>query len=199
MKVLIIYSNHHEGNFNWQLLEKLKDSLLHNGHELIVRDLYQIDFDPVLRTKDFEMISSGNIPADIEKEQSFVSWADAMIFIYPVWWGGMPAIVKGYIDRVFSWGFAYQSGINGVIPLLGGKKAVVMNTLGQTRAEYERGMFKAMNRINAEGVFGFCGIEMVEPLYFASIHSAGDQEKQEYIRQAINLLNALPVKEKAHF
>ena len=191
MKVLIIYSNHHEGNFNWQLLEKLKDSLLHNGHELVVRDLYQLDFDPVLRTKDFEMISSGNIPADIEKEQSFVSWADAMIFIYPVWWGGMPAIVKGYIDKVFSWGFAYKSNGKGVYPLLTGKNAIVMNSLGQSRSEYEKGMFQAMNLINVEGVFGFCGINVATQLYFSSIHNITEQEKEDYFTQALNAVKEL--------
>ncbi|TVQ14917.1 MAG: flavodoxin family protein [Bacteroidetes bacterium] len=191
MKVLIIYSNHHEGNFNWQLLEKLKDSLLHNGHELVVRDLYQLDFDPVLRTKDFEMISSGNIPADIEKEQSFVSWADAMIFIYPVWWGGMPAIVKGYIDKVFSWGFAYKSNGKGVYPLLTGKNVIVMNSLGQSRSEYEKGMFQAMNLINVEGVFGFCGINVASQLYFSSIHNITEQEKEDYLNQALNAVKEL--------
>lgn len=199
MNFVIIYSNHHTDNFNHHLVNSLMEGISAAGHSVILRDLYKINFNPVLQTSDFERISSGNPPADIHREQEIIRKADVLVFIYPVWWGGMPAIVKGYIDRVFSWGFAYQSGINGVIPLLTGKKAVVMNTLGQTRAEYERGMFKAMNHINAEGVFGFCGIEMVEPLYFASIHSAGDQEKQEYIRQAISLLNALPVKEKAHF
>ncbi|MFW6249031.1 MAG: NAD(P)H-dependent oxidoreductase, partial [Bacteroidota bacterium] len=47
MKFLIIYSNHHKENFNWQLLESLKKSLQENNHEFVVRDLYQMDFDPV--------------------------------------------------------------------------------------------------------------------------------------------------------
>lgn len=191
MKILIIYSNHHQGNFNWELLERLKKDLLRNGHEFVVRDLYQLDFDPVLRTRDFEMISSGNIPADIETEQSFVSWADAMVFIYPVWWGGMPAIVKGYIDKVFSWGFAYKSNINGVYPLLTGKNVVVLNSLGQSRAEYEKGMFQAMNLVNVEGVFGFCGIKVASQLYFSSIHNVSQQELEDYFSQATRAVNEL--------
>jgi NAD(P)H dehydrogenase (quinone) len=171
MKITIIYSNHQQGNFNEQLLERLKASLLKTGHEFVIRDLYAIDFNPVLRTRDFEMIGSGQIPEDISKEQSFVKWADLLLFIYPVWWGGMPAIVKGYIDRVFSWGFAYKSNGNGAYPLLTGKRAMVMSTMGQTRADYEKGMFKAMNTINVEGVFGFCGIEVVDEIYFSSIHN----------------------------
>jgi NAD(P)H dehydrogenase (quinone) len=185
MKITIIYSNHQQGNFNEQLLERLKASLLKTGHEFVIRDLYAIDFNPVLRTRDFEMIGSGQIPEDISKEQSFVKWADLLLFIYPVWWGGMHAIVKGYIDRVFSRGFAYKSNGNGAYPLLTGKRAMVMSTMGQTRADYEKGMFKAMNTINVEGVFGFCGIEVVDEIYFSSIHNISPEEKEQYFTQGI--------------
>lgn len=188
MKITIIYSNHQNGNFNEQLLERLKASLLKNGHEFVIRDLYAIDFNPVLRTRDFEMIGSGQTPDDILKEQSFVKWADLLLFIYPVWWGGMPAIVKGYIDRVFSWGFAYKSNGNGAYPLLTGKRAMVMSTMGQARADYEKGMFKAMNTINVEGVFGFCGIDVVDEIYFSSIHNISLDEKEQYFSQGIQAI-----------
>jgi NAD(P)H dehydrogenase (quinone) len=155
MRILIIYSNHYGNNFNSRLLERLKSKITQIGDELEVRDLYQMNFDPVLRTKDFEMISAGNPPDDIRKEQELIKWADILLFIYPIWWGGMPAIVKGYIDRVFSWGFAYKSNGNGPVPLLTDKKAILMNSFGQSRAEYEMGMFAAMNRVNSEGVLDF--------------------------------------------
>lgn len=186
MKILIIYTNHHSKSFNWQLLSYLKDKLIEEGHELVVRDLYRQDFDPVLRVDDFERISSGTPPEDIAREQSFVRWADLILFIYPIWWGGMPAILKGYIDKTFSWGFAYRSNGNGVHPLLTDKKALVMTTLGQSREEYEKGMFQAMSLINSQGIFGFCGVEVVDQLYFASIHNAGELEKDTYLRQALH-------------
>lgn len=50
---------------------------------------------------------NNKISDDVKKEQDYVSWADTMVFIYPIWWGGMPAIARGYLDRVFSHGFAY--------------------------------------------------------------------------------------------
>ncbi len=191
MKVLVIYSNHHQNNFNHKLLDHLHQKITEEGHQVIVRDLYQLNFDPVLRTKDFEMISAGQTPQDIAQEQHYVKWADVLIFIYPVWWGGMPAIVKGYIDKVFSWGFAYKSNGNGVYPLLTGKQAVVMNTLGQSRTEYEKGMFQAMNLINIEGVFGFCGIDVVSQLYFSSIHTVSEQQKDQYLEQAVIAMKEL--------
>lgn len=191
MRILILYSNHHRDNFNSGLLERLITKITDKGHELVVRDLYQMNFDPVLRTRDFEMISAGNPPEDIRKEQEFIRWADVLLFIYPIWWGGMPAIVKGYIDKIFSWGFAYKSNGNGPYPLLTDKKAILMNSFGQTRAEYEMGMFAAMNRVNSEGVFGFSGIEVIHQLYFPSIHSISEETRETYFNEAEKLLNNL--------
>lgn len=191
MKVLIIYSNHNTGNFNHQLLDRVVKKFIDKGDEVMVRDLYKMNFDPVLSPGDFEMISAGNTPDDISKEQDLVRWADLLMFIYPVWWGGMPAIMKGYIDRVFSWGFAYKSNGNGPYPLLTDKKAIVMSSLGQSRAEYEQGMFQAMNKVNTEGVFGFCGIEVIHQLYFASIHSITDETRDDYYNEAEKLVEGL--------
>lgn len=193
MKILVIYSNHHTHNFNFRLLERLKKKALQTGDELVVRDLYQMNFDPVLRTRDFEMISSGNTPEDIQKEQDFIKWADVLLFIYPVWWGGMPAILKGYIDKVFSWGFAYGSNGKGPYPLLNDKKAVMMNSLGQSKSDYENGMFQSMDIINTQGIFGFCGIEIISQLYFTSIHGVTEAEIEKYFEEAEAIFEKLPV------
>ncbi|MFP4287612.1 MAG: NAD(P)H-dependent oxidoreductase [Bacteroidales bacterium] len=193
MKFLIVYTNHHHGNFNEKLLERIKNKIINSGHELVVRDLYQINFNPVLTTRDFEMISAGQTPDDISKEQDFIKWADAMIYIYPVWWGSMPAITKGYIDRVFSWGFAYKTENKAIKPLLTDKKAILMNTLGQSKQEYEKGMFAAMNLVNSEGIFGFCGVRIAEQVYFPSIHSVNKEELEKYFRMAENVFDKMPV------
>jgi NAD(P)H dehydrogenase (quinone) len=185
MKITIIYSNHHSGNYIFHLLEKLKSSLTEASHELVVRDLYQMKFNPVLTIEDFEKIAEGKTPQDIAKEQGFVKWADLLIFIYPIWWGGMPAILKGYIDRIFTSGFAYRSYESGILPLLSGKKALIMSTMGQAKADYEKGMFKAMNLVNVEGIFGFCGIDVEDHLYISSIHKATEQEKEHFFDQAV--------------
>jgi NAD(P)H dehydrogenase (quinone) len=191
MNLLIIYSNHQKGNFNWQLLERIKVKMAEKGSPVIIRDLYELDFDPVLKPADFDMISRGTPPDDILKEQEFVRWADVLLFIYPVWWGGMPAIVKGYIDKVLSWGFAYKSNGNGVVyPLLNDKKALVMSSLGQSNEEYEKGMFQAMSLVNSEGVFGFCGIQVLEQMFFSSIHTITPEVKEQHFNNATSLLES---------
>lgn len=191
MKIVIIYSNHQQGNFNEQLLERIKQTLLFESHEFVVRDLYAMNFNPVLKTRDFEQIITGQTPEDIMVEQNFIRWADLLLFVYPVWWGGMPAIVKGYIDRVFSSGFAYKATSGGVEALLKGKKALVLSSMGQARADYEKGMFKAMNTVNVEGIFGFCGIEVADEIYFSSIHNISPVEKEQYFQQGSNAIRSV--------
>lgn len=99
-----------------------KSELEGKGHEVRVRDTYELNFNPVLGASDFISFSQGNTPEDIKEEQEHISWADSITFIYPVWWAGLPAILKGYVDRVFSHGFAYAYGENGIEKLLSGKK-----------------------------------------------------------------------------
>lgn len=197
MNILIVYSNHHQGNFNEELLLHLQQDSAFSGNELVVRDLYAMDFDPVLRSKDLARFSAGQIPDDIGQEQEYIRWADLVLFVFPVWWGGMPAIMKGYIDKVFAWGFAYGSENGRIMPLLTGKKAMIVSTQGQSQEDYEQGMFQAMTTLYRQGIFDFCGIEMLDPVFVASVHSLSQAQKQDYF-QAVTQRLGLVVSGKVH-
>ena len=101
----------------------------------------------------------------------------------------MPAILKGYIDRVFLSGFAYTMVGNSPQGLLNDKKVVIINSMGQTREEYEEmGMFKAMNRTVDTGIFGFCGMHVICHKYFTTIMSASDEQRMKYFKEIENLV-----------
>lgn len=160
MKHLIVYTHPNPLSFNNALKDILVEVSNDKGHETVIRDLYELQFDPVLKGSDFVGFKSGNIPDDIKREQEFITWADMITFIYPIWWTGLPALLKGYIDRVLSYGFAYAYGDNGVIKLLPGKKVMILNTCGTPKDMYEAtGMIKSMNQTSDEGIFEFCGIK----------------------------------------
>lgn len=108
MNHLIIYAHPSSASFSNAILEKIKECSRKKECKTEVRDLYSIGFDPILRAADFEGLCEGNIPEDIKREQDYIGWADLITFIYPIWWTGMPAILKGYIDRVFSYELAAQ-------------------------------------------------------------------------------------------
>ncbi len=167
MHLLILYAHPGTHTFSHHVLQAIVEEAQHNGHETRIRDLYHLQFDPVLQLTDLSAARAGNPDSQIREEQEFIRWADVVIFIYPVWWGGMPAILKGYIDRVFLSGFAYvfREGLHQ--PLLGSKKAMVFATQGTSLEEYQaNGMTEAMIRINDTGIFEFCGIQSLGHTFF---------------------------------
>lgn len=161
MKYLIIYAHPNESSLNNHLLKNLIDSLQKEQQVIEIRDLYKIQFNPVLSFADMEGQRMGKVDAAVKQEQEYISWADHIVFIYPIWWTGMPAIMKGYIDRVFSYGFAYRYDQGVQKGLLTGKMATIINTQGKSKAEYENiGMGKALSLTSDKGVFTYCGLEI---------------------------------------
>lgn len=83
--ILLIYGHPKTPtSFNFDLKEKLLFTLKNKGHNVFVRDLYEVNFNPVLSSKDLEMFYNDEIPDDIKREQDFIRSADIMIFIYPI-------------------------------------------------------------------------------------------------------------------
>lgn len=131
MNATLVYAHPNPRSFNHALLEQTVGQLQAAGATTHVRDLYALGFDPLLKPTDFEAFQQGAVPDDIRAEQDYIRAADWLVFIYPTWWWDRPAILKGYIDRVFSYGFAFGVGPDlAVLPLLTGKKSLVLNTFG---------------------------------------------------------------------
>lgn len=150
---------------------------------MIVRDLYALDFAPVLTQKDIEALRKGQAPEDIAQEQRYITQADTLIFVYPLWWTGLPAILKGYVDRVFSYGFAYRYNQAGEIEgLLKGKKRFLVTTHGTPNAYYDStGMTQALQETTDSGIFNFCGITEVNHLFFGAVPSVDDKAPHEML------------------
>ncbi|MEB3223131.1 MAG: NAD(P)H-dependent oxidoreductase [Candidatus Sericytochromatia bacterium] len=183
MNQLIVYAHPNPASFSKALCDGIAETYRAQGHAVVVRDLYDLGFDPVLKGADFAAMKAGELPADITTEQGHVTWADAITVIYPVWWTGLPAILKGWVDRVFLYGFAYAYGEGGIQPLLKGKKALLVSCHG-TPTEYYAGMQAAMKQTSDAGIFEFCGFEVVDHLFFGAVPSVDDATRQGYLAQA---------------
>lgn len=185
MKYLIVYAHPNPNSFNSAELETLQSALKQGGHEVRVRDLYAEKFNPVLGPADFQAMAAGSLPRDISVEQSHLQWADTAVFLYPVWWASMPAMLKGYVDRVFLKGFAYDYGRDGsIVPLLKGKKAAVFNTTGSPYEFYERsGMHKSIRQAVDEGIFAFCGMEVLRHEFFGGVPTATAEQRAGMLKQ----------------
>lgn len=184
MKHLIIYAHPNEQSINSRLKETIVATIKENGHEIVTRDLYALQFDPILSLSDMQGQRVGKVDAAIHEEQQHLAWADVVTFIYPIWWTGMPAIMKGYIDRVMSYGFAYRYDKGVQMGLLKGKQAYVINTQGKSHLEYQAsGMDQALKLTSDTGIFTYCGFEVKNHFFFekadkASVETVADWTKE---------------------
>ncbi|WP_411349835.1 NAD(P)H-dependent oxidoreductase [Paenibacillus sp. WLX2291] len=170
MKHLIVYAHSNVESLNHSILETTVRALEEQGHEVVVRDLYALGFNPVFTPEDSAAMRAGQTPVDIQTEQEYIRNADVITFIHPVWWTGLPAILKGYVDRVFAYGFAYASDENGIVQLLKGKQGLIISTHGTPKEVYDSiGMTDGLKITSDAGIFGFVGIESVGHLLFGSI------------------------------
>ena len=184
MKNLIVYAHPNPASLNHFFKQIVVETLENSNQEIVVRDLNEINFNPVLSLDDMNGQRMGQVAADVSKEQDFITWSDRIIFVYPIWWTGMPAIMKGYIDRVFSYGFAYRYDQGIQKGLFTGKKAIIINSHGKSNEEYaESGMDKALALTSDKGIFNYCGFEIEQHFYFdkadrASLENISEWENQ---------------------
>lgn len=193
MKVVVIYAHPNPRSFNAAILDVVKEELSKRDAEVRIKDLYAMNWNPVLSAADFEGYHKGTIPADIQNEQADISWADTVIMIAPVWWYSVPAMLKGYVDRVFSVGFAYVYTSSGPRGMLTGKKGLVITTSGaDQKADQQTGMTDLIKRTFVASVFGFSGFESFQYKNFFDVPTASNEERQamlHHLRQVIRQLS----------
>jgi NAD(P)H dehydrogenase (quinone) len=192
MNHLIIFAHPNPKSFGKAIEETVIKASETKGFSTKVKDLYKESFNPVLGASDFEAFGSGKIPADIKAEQDLIAWADVISLVYPTWWTGLPAILKGYIDRVFSYGFAYEVKDGAVVGLLKGKKVRLFSTTGTPGAVYDKsGMHNSMKQTQDDGIFRFCGVDDVEHLFFGAVPYVDDSTRKGYLSEAEKKIHAL--------
>jgi NAD(P)H dehydrogenase (quinone) len=190
MKYLIVFANPNPESFGSSLVKALHHSLLKEGNEVEIRDLYQLGFNPILSVDDFSTFAIHRIPDDIAVEQKYVLWSEHIILVYPVWWGGMPAILKGYIDRVFTEEFAYEYSYDGSHGLLSPRKGSTICTAGAFERDYND-VRAAMNLISGEVIFKFIGLEPCKQLFYGGVTVISDIERKSYIKDAVSKFSNL--------
>lgn len=190
MNTLLVYAHPNAQSFNAALVKVIQEELTQKGNEIKVKDLYSMNWNPVLSQKDFEGYHSGNLPEDIKLEQDDVAWADLVIMVSPVWWYSVPAILKGYIDRVFSLGFAYKYTATGPLGLLKGKKGLFITTSGanQQDAEYG-GMINSLDK-SLLGVFSFSGFAEKRLYNLFAVPSVSVEERQQMLTEVRTLVRS---------
>ncbi len=189
MKAVILYAHPNSQSFNHAVLDVVLEELEKQGVEGTVRDLYALEFDPVLKGGDLAAVRAGEPMDDVRREQAHLAAADLLVVIHPIWWYGMPSVMKGYVDRVFSYGFAYGPGPEGPVGLLKGKKIVVLNTTGGSEEAYRQAGFdQTLRSMMGQGIYGFCGLETILHHFFFAVPSVTPESRSAMLEELRHLL-----------
>lgn len=184
MKALVVFAHPNPKSFNRAVLDTVTAELKKKGAEVRVKDLYATHWNPILAASDFEQLLGGKTPEDIAREQGEVTWADTLFFIYPIWWYSHPAILKGWIDRVFSFGFAYTMTDKGPEGLLKNKTATVITTSGGDRATAEQnGLLASIKATMVNGILGFSGITDVRHRNLFAVPYVDDTARKKMLEE----------------
>ncbi|WP_054634968.1 NAD(P)H-dependent oxidoreductase [Thalassobacillus sp. C254] len=184
-KQLILFMHPDKDSFNGAILQKVKETFQSSGEEVMVRDIHQLALSPVLSRKEYKDSLQGIYPREVKEEHRYMEWADKITIIFPLWWGTFPAAGKGYLDRILSYGFAYELDGEDPIGKMKGKEVGVIYTTGSPKEEYEgSGMADSVNKIMEEAIFSFCGFTPLPPLHFGNVVLASEEEHEEMLSQA---------------
>src|SRR5262245_45071995 len=164
MHVLIVYAHPERTSFNAALKDAAVETILGAGHSVVVSDLYAEKFVPVAGRHDFATVADGvrfhyqteqqfaaerdAFAPDLAREQERLRRADILILQFPLWWGGPPAILKGWFDRVLACGFAYVDGRRFDTGFFKGRRALLCVTTGGTTERFSpTGVYGPIERV----------------------------------------------------
>ena len=182
MDVLVILCHPREGSFNRAVAERVVETLVEQGHASHLHDLYAEGFDPVL--------SSDELSRGLSFDEKVLAYSreltvcSGLVFVHPEWWGGPPALLKGWLERVFRPGVAYEFEGPDFLrkqktPLLGGKRALVFATSHET----ESGQPGLLERFWLEAVFGYCGLQQAACHVLRNLHRLEQGQRTAWLER----------------
>lgn len=181
-KILIINGHPNKDSFNFGIAKAYQDGALQSGAEVKEIVIADLNFNPNLQ---FGYQKRMELEPDLVKAWEKIQWADHLVWIHPVWWGGLPAITKGFIDRLFLPGFAFKYRENSVWwdKLLKGKTAHIITTLDQPGLYYR--FFFGRPSVNQlrKSVLQFCGVKPVKVTYIGIIKTSDIKQRKIWLEQ----------------
>ena len=198
MKVFLVLAHAEPQSFNGALFRTARENLLAAGHAVAESDLYTMKFDPVSNRRNFTSVKNaeffkqqieemhatevGGFAPDVEAELRKMEACDLMIWQFPLWWFGLPGILKGWVDRVFAMGRTYGGDRfyeNGVFK---GKRALLSLTTGGPEAAYQKGGWNgdihAILRPVQRGILRFTGWDVLAPNIVYAPVRVSDEERR---------------------
>lgn len=179
-KILIINGHPNKDSFCNALAEAYRKGAISSQaevKEIIIRDL---TFNPSLQ---FGYQKRTELEPDLLTAWENIKWADHLVWVHPVWWGGLPAITKGFIDRLFLPGFTFQPRENSLWwdKLLKGKTAHIITTLDQPSWYYRLAFGRPSVNQLKKSILGYCGVKPVHVTYIGPIKNSTEDFRRKWL------------------
>ncbi|QJB29795.1 NAD(P)H-dependent oxidoreductase [Chitinophaga oryzae] len=212
MKVLIVLAHPEPRSLNASLKNAAAGILQRHGHEVAITDLYRQQWEASAGRQDFPALPAderliysavskkayldNEQSPDISTEQEKIKWADVILLQFPLWWFGMPAILKGWIDRTFTNGFGYGTGGRYGNGTLKGKKVMLMITTGATAEQLgPHGIHGAIEDLMFpvhHGVFWYAGAASLPPFVVNSANQVSPERYATILQDLEQRLLSIP-------
>ena len=202
MRVFVVYWHPEPQSFNAAMFHTVCETLVAAGHEVKTSNLHEMRFDPVSGRQNFMTVKDPNyfkpqieeieatvmnsFSEEIESEISKMEWCDLMIWQFPLWWFGLPAIFKGWVDRVFAMGRTYGNGRYYQSGIFRGKRALLSLTTGSLEDAYHQegfnGDMAGILRPIHRGILQFVGFNVLAPqIIYGPARLTKEQRQQQLL------------------
>lgn len=171
MKHVVILAHPNPDSVSNQIAQAYGEAVADLGQEVLIRDLYRQGFDPCLTVEETVTLKSYAAPPDVARERGLLAGTDVFAFVYPLWFNAPPAMLKGYVDRVFSTGFGFESdGRGGTSSLLDGKRLISFSTSGAPDSWVsETGAVDTLTNAFDRHLAAVCGMSVVDHVNFGGV------------------------------
>jgi putative NADPH-quinone reductase len=184
--ILIILGHPDSDSFCAALAGAYRKGAGNTGAEIRELKLGELKYDPVL-WKGYNRFQA--LEPDLVEAQALISWSSHLVFVYPNWWGSMPALMKGFLDRVFTPGFAFEYRDDSPLwdKLLAGRTAHLMVTMDTPSWFYRWVFHRPGHNQMKRTILGFCGIKVVKISEFSPVKGSSRQQREQWIALANEL------------
>lgn len=177
MRTLIILGHPDKKSFCGSLADSYERGAVEKGGEVVRLNLCDLKFDPILRGGTNK---SQTLEPDLVEAQRLIKWANHLVFVFPVWWSAPPALLKGFIERVFLPGFAfkYRENSSNWDKLLTGKRARLIITSDASVLWLYLSYFHPAVNMMKKAILEFCGIAPVAVTSFGLMRNASEKKRE---------------------
>jgi NAD(P)H dehydrogenase (quinone) len=188
MQVLVIFAHPRRESFTGAVLDSLLAGLREAGaHNIEIADLYRENFESRFQPEDYAQFRGETMPDEVRREQTRFDRCDAVAFVFPVWWWSFPAVLKGWIDRVFceGWAYSFEPGISR--GRLKDRPTLLVGVAGSRESTYTKYGYGEAMRVQIDvGILGYCGLRDVETHILFDVEQSAEN-RTRYLADARNI------------